>query len=93
MRRGYRRMYRATGLPGWARYGAGYGRGAWGYEAGPCWGSSGPYWCGPLWGAFPTKKEELAFLKGEAESAREYLEEVERRIGELETVETKEGSS
>jgi hypothetical protein len=93
MRRGYRNMYRATGLPGWMRHGAGYGRGPWGYEAGPCWGPAGPYWCGPLWGAFPTKEEELAFLKDEAESVKEYLEEVERRISELETVETREGSS
>ena len=53
---------------------------------------AGPYWCGPMWGAFPAKEDELAFLKDEAESAREYLEEVERRISELETVETKEGS-
>jgi hypothetical protein len=45
-----------------------------------------------LWGAFPAKEDELAFLKDEAESAREYLEEVERRISELETVETREGS-
>jgi len=92
MRRGYRNMYRATGLPGWMRYGASSGRGPWGYEAGPCWGPAGPYWCGPLWGAFPAKEDELAFLKDEAESAREYLEEVERRISELETVEAKEGS-
>jgi hypothetical protein len=92
MRRGYRNMYRATGLPGWARYGAGYGGGPWGYEAGPCWGPAGPYWCGPLWGAFPTKEDELAFLKDEADSAREYLKEVERRISELETAEEEEGS-
>jgi hypothetical protein len=45
-----------------------------------------------MWGAFPTKEDELASLKDEAESVREYLKEVERRIGELETAKTKEGS-
>jgi hypothetical protein len=76
-------MYWATGLPGWMRYGAGYGGGPWGYGPGPRWGGAEPYSPGP-WGAYPTKGDELAFLKDEAESAREYLEEVERRISELE---------
>jgi hypothetical protein len=84
MRRGHRWMYWATGLPGWMRYGAGYGHGPWGgYEAGPWGGGPGPYWPGPS-GAYPTREDELAFLKDEAESAREYLEEVEQRISELE---------
>jgi hypothetical protein len=64
-------MYWATGLPGWMRYGAG-----------PWWGGAEPYWPGP-W-ATPSREDELAFLKDEVESAREYLEEVEQRISELE---------
>ena len=88
MRRGHRWMYWATGLPGWMRYGAGYGygHGPWGYGAGPWWGGAGPYSPGP-WAGSPTREDELAFLKDEAESAREYLEEVEQRIGELQTAE------
>jgi hypothetical protein len=74
-------MYRATGLPGWMRYGAGYGHGRWGHWAGPSWGGPAPY--GPHSWAAPSREDELAFLKEEAESAREYLEEVERRISEL----------
>jgi hypothetical protein len=91
MRRGHRWMYWATGLPGWMRYGAGYHGGPWGYGPGPGWAGGMPYAYGP-WEARPTKEDELAFLKDEAESVREYLEEVEQRISELETVETKEGS-
>jgi hypothetical protein len=91
MRRGYRNMYWATGLPGWMRYGAGWQGGPWGYGPGPWWGGGVPYGHGP-WEARPSKEDALAFLKDEADSAREYLEEVERRISELETVEREEGS-
>jgi len=38
MRRGHRWMYWATGLPGWMRYGRGYGRGPWCYGGGQSWG-------------------------------------------------------
>ena len=85
MRRGHRWMYWATGLPGWMRYGAGYGGGPWGHWAGPWYGGAAPFWPGP-WAA-PSREDELAFLKEEAESIREYLEEVEQRIGELQTEE------
>ncbi len=87
MGRGYRWMYRLTGLPGWMRYGAGYYGGPWGYEAGPPWWEAGPYRPGP-WGPYARREDELSFLKDEAESVREYLEELERRIGELEKKET-----
>jgi len=100
MGRGYRWMYHLTGLPGWMRGrgwggpGGGWGRGwgwpgaGWGYGGGPAYAAgpeygAGPYWPDP-WGAAPTVEDEVAFLKEEAESVRNYLEGIERRISELE---------
>jgi len=86
MGRGYRWMYRATGLPGWMR-GRGWGGPGggwdpgWGYGGGP-WYAAGPYEPGS-WGAAPTVEDEVAFLKDEAEAVRSYLEGIERRISEL----------
>jgi len=79
---------RGWGWPGggWA-YGGGpaYAAGT-AYAAGPAYGA-GPYGPGP-WGAAPTAaptvEDEAAFLKEEAESVRNYLEGIERRISELE---------
>ena len=92
MGRGYRWMYHLTGLPGWMRGrgwggpGAGWGRGSGGPAAGPAY-AAGPYAAG-IWGAAPTAaptvEDEAAFLKEEAESVRNYLEGIERRISELE---------
>ena len=82
MRRGHRWMYRATGLPGWMRYGAGYGGGPRGYGAGPRWGGVAPY--GPGSCAPQSRKGQLTFLKDEAESVKDYLDEVKGRLGELE---------
>jgi len=44
---------------------------------------AGPYGFGP-WRGEPTAEDELAFLKGEAETLKHYLEGIERRITELE---------
>jgi hypothetical protein len=91
---GHRWRYWATGLPGWMTPGAwGWGRG-WGHPWHDPWHGHGPYaygqWVGAgpyvfgLWRGEPTAKDELAFLKEEAESHRHYLEGIERRITELE---------
>jgi hypothetical protein len=74
--RGWRHWYYATGLPGWAR--AGYG------------------WPGPVaaapgapvvpWGAGqPTKEQEVEFLKGQAKYFDEALQDIRKRLEELET--------
>jgi len=80
-------MYHLTGLPGWMRGRGWGGPGAgWGYGGGPAY-AAGPYAAG-IWGAAPTAaptvEDEAAFLKEEAESVRNYLEGIERRISELE---------
>jgi len=43
----------------------------------------GPYGAGP-WAAPPTAEDEIASLKDEADSLREYLRELEQRISESE---------
>jgi len=40
--------------------------------------ASAPYW------AAPTREEELGFLKSQAEATKRQLEDIERRIRELE---------
>ncbi len=79
--RGFRRWFYATGLPGWARWGAL-----------PAWGSVP--WYGP-WAppahpiartfAGPSREEELELLKRQAESLTDALEEIRKRIAELES--------
>ena len=119
--RGYRWMYRLTGLPGWMRFGYspgwmgmspyGLGPGAtylmsgqwptpqaqayWqAMQAGqapyPYYGGAMPYGGAP--GAMPfapqmDPAQELDFLKSQAGAMREQLDEVEKRIRELETEE------
>lgn len=62
---------------GWGRgFRSFYGRGAW-----PQWGWSVP-WAGMT---APTNEEELDRLKNQAESLHQSLEEIERRMQELET--------
>jgi len=87
MRRGHRRMYHLTGMPGPMRSG----------HHGPCCCEQGPlhhgrrpwtagperYWAGP-WGAPPTAEEERDFLADQADALRRYLGRIERRIAELE---------
>jgi len=91
---GHRRRYWATGVPGWMRGG---GRG-WSGRGYPWHGSEhghGECACGPEWPqrgrcecdcgrGEPTAQDELAFLKGEAETLKHYLEGIERRMTELE---------
>jgi len=93
MRGRHRWRYCATGLPGWIRAG-GWGwpgegdpqHGPWhghpSYAYGPEWAGAGPYGFGP-WSGEPTAEDEVAFLKGEAETLKHYLEGIERRITEL----------
>ena len=72
--RGRRRGYYATGLPGWARAGAGY----------PIQsdGLVGPY--GSFTPAVPPE-QEFAVLKQQAEYFRNTLDQVNKRIEQLET--------
>jgi len=70
--RGWRHMYYATGLPGWARYG---------YA--PAWGASPAAAYGP-YGAPPTPEQETEFLKSQAEMLKEELDAISQRITELE---------
>jgi hypothetical protein len=67
----HRNWYRATGVPGWARFG--YGP-AW--EAPADWGY-GPY------AAEPTREQEAEYLKQEAEWLKQQLEVIGQRIEEL----------
>ena len=70
--RGWRNMYYATGLPGWARYG---------YA--PAWGPPPPAVYG-AYGAPPTPEQETEFLKSQAEMLKQELDAISQRIAELE---------
>ncbi|MFN2167014.1 MAG: DUF5320 domain-containing protein [Anaerolineae bacterium] len=74
--RGWRHMYYATGLPGWARYG---------YA--PAWGAPPAAAYGP-YGAPPqqplTPEQETEFLKSQAEMLKQELDAISQRIAELE---------
>jgi hypothetical protein len=70
--RGWRNMYYATGLPGWARFG---------YA--PAWGQPAAVAYGP-YAAPPTPEQEVDFLKGQAEWMKEQLDAISQRIAELE---------
>lgn len=70
--RGWRHMYWATGLPGWAR--AGYPR-----SVPPAYGAYG--WQPP--GSIDAK-EETEFLKEQAKLLRRQLQDIEERMEELE---------
>ncbi|HEY63579.1 MAG TPA: DUF5320 domain-containing protein [Caldilineae bacterium] len=69
--RGWRNMYYATGLPGWAR--AGYA---------PAWGVPPAYGMAP--GA-PAPEQEVEFLRAQAEQLKAQLDAIAQRIEELET--------
>ena len=75
--RGWRNWFRVTGMPGWQRA-------AWGWPAfGPGWGYAvpqAPAFAPPAM----TGEQELAMLKQQAESFAGALEEISRRIAELE---------
>jgi len=76
---GRRNWYYATGQPGWARAG-------WA----PAWGT--PPYTGAAYGAAPytpqmpqmTGEQELDMLKTQAEQFKGALDEIQKRIGELE---------
>jgi hypothetical protein len=70
---GRRNWFYATGVPGWARAGAGL----------PAWGGYPPY------GPAPNPEQELDVLKGQAEYFNGALEDIKKRIQELEAA--KEG--
>ena len=69
--RGRRNWYYATGLPGWARYGAA-----------PAWGAP-PVGYGPMMAA-PAPDQEIEFLRSQAEWLQQELEAISGRITELE---------
>jgi hypothetical protein len=77
----YRWWYHATGLPGWMRFGPGWG--------GPCawyamtgqWPVPPPAWEGPA----PDREAELSTLKTEAEWLKAQLDAITKRIEELGT--------
>ena len=71
--RGWRHGYRATGLPGWAR--AGYGMLAWGDPMGAYAGG----FAGP-----PAPEQEIQALRGQAEYLEGALDDVKKRIEQLE---------
>jgi hypothetical protein len=70
--RGWRNMYYATGVPGWARFGY---TPAWGAPPAPAYG---PY------AAQPTPEQETEFLKAQAEWLQQQLDGISQRIAELE---------
>ena len=78
--RGWRNMYYATGLPGWARFGG----------QAPAWGGVTPYgasaypYANPYAGQ-PSREQELEALKGQAEYLEDSLDGIKKRIEELES--------
>ncbi len=76
--RGWRNWYYATGLPGWIR--ASYGMPAFGGWAGMPRMYPGAYPPQP-----PTPEEETAMLKDQAEFLKQQLEEIQKRIADLES--------
>jgi hypothetical protein len=74
--RGWRHWYYATGLPGWMRFG---------YA--PAWGAPppSPYAAyGPPYAAAVTKEQEVTMLGDQAEYLKEALDDITKRIEELE---------
>jgi len=77
---GRRNWYYATGLPGWAR--AGYGMPAWGGYIGGAYGYPSAYPSG--FPAGPTAEQEQQALKQQSEYLRQSLDDINKRIEELE---------
>ncbi|MBN1675193.1 MAG: DUF5320 domain-containing protein [Kiritimatiellae bacterium] len=76
--RGRRNWFYATGLPGWAR--AGMGSPAWG---GTPYGYPMPP--APYAPPAPSREQELDALKGQAEYLEGALEDIRKRVAELES--------
>jgi hypothetical protein len=74
--RGWRHWYYATGLPGWAR--AGFGYPAWGGVAHPYTGYAAPV------PPAAEPEQELASLKDQAGYFQNALDEINKRIEQLE---------
>jgi hypothetical protein len=66
---GRRNWFHATGLTGWQRAAAGL----------PAWGAAPP-----VYGAPPTREQELSALKAQAEGFEGALSDIRKRIEELE---------
>ena len=66
--RGWRRMYYATGIPGWARF--------------PGWVPPYPGWAVPYGGQYRTNEADV--LKEEAKALEEELRAIKERLKELE---------
>jgi hypothetical protein len=79
--RGYRRMYYATGQPGWMRF----GRPEWGPAAGAYGPDYGSPYAGPMPAdaTRPSREEEMAFLEREAGLLREELDTIQARLSDL----------
>ncbi|MBN2209424.1 MAG: DUF5320 domain-containing protein [Candidatus Coatesbacteria bacterium] len=71
--RGRRNWYHATGMPGWQRAGMGM----------PAWGMPGYGYASPA-GYAPTGEQELGALKTQAEYLEKSLDEIRKRMNELE---------
>ena len=80
--RGWRNWYYATGLPGWAR--AAYGYPAWGGAVAPY-----PLYPGPV-AQTVAPEQELASLKQQAQYFKEAVDEINKRIEELEKAKQEE---
>ncbi len=77
--RGWRNWFYATGLPGWQR--AGYGMPAWGGYAGGTYGGYPGVYGFP---AAPTAEQEQQVLKQQSEYLQQSLDDINKRIEELE---------
>ena len=75
---GRRNMFYATGVPGWQRFGAGNPA----YAGGVPYGGGVSY--GTPYGPVVPKEQELSVLKSQAEYFTDALEDIKKRIGELE---------
>ena len=72
--RGWRHWYYATGLPGWARFGYG-----------PAWGGAPPYAAyGAPYVPTMTREQEIETLKDQARYFQDALDDITKRIEELE---------
>ncbi len=80
-KRGYRNMYHATGVPGWVRFG--YGPASYSQEQ-----VQKTQGYDPEKGYDPEQEREI--LKNQAEYLKQHLEEVNKRIQELEDENEKE---